>query len=65
MKYFLLAAIFIGMAFFLASGHPMTGVEVKPDGDVIEPFYLIPISILFFIIASLLVVIGLVKQKAK
>lgn len=56
--YFVLAPLLAGISCFIA--YSLIGSEVKPDGTLEEPFALIPIGYLFFVVAIVaLIFIGI------
>ncbi len=61
--YFILAFIFLIAGLSVTTIYQMTGGKISENGMLDEPFFLVPISLLCFVIATILMVIGLIKKQ--
>lgn len=62
MKYFILSAFFMLLGLSVTTGYQMLGGRISESGMLDEPFFLVPLSLVCFVIASVLMVIGLAKR---
>ncbi len=65
MKYFIFAVLFLLLGLFMSNGYQMLGGKISENGMLDEPFFLVPLSLFCFVIASVFMIIGLVKQQKK
>ncbi|MEN8078729.1 DUF3955 domain-containing protein [Clostridioides difficile] len=64
MKKYLVSIISIGISVLCFILFELIGSEVLADGTLKEPFFLIPISYLFIIIAVISMIIVFIKNKS-
>lgn len=64
-KYFILAFLFLIAGLSVTAGYRMIGGRISENGMLDEPFFLVPISLLCFVIATLLMIVGLIKKQNK
>ncbi len=65
MKYFIFSFLFLIAGLSVTAAYQMIGGRISENGMLDEPFFLVPISLLCFVIATILMVIGLIKKQKK
>lgn len=62
MKYYILSVLFMLLGLFVTAGYQMLGGKISENGMLDEPFFLVPLSLICFVIASILMIIGLLRR---
>ncbi len=62
-KYFIFAFLFLIAGLSVTAGYQMLGGRISENGMLDEPFFLVPISLVCFVIATILMIVGLIKKQ--
>lgn len=65
MKYFILSAFFMLLGLSVTAGYQMLGGRISENGMLDEPFFLVPLSLVCYVVATVLMIVGLAKHQNK
>lgn len=61
-RYMYVSLILLTVGFILRAIYYYIGSSIAPDGTLVEPFFLIPLSVLFVFIGILVLIVGIIHR---